>query len=576
MLNKLLFASFCFLFTLPLVAQEKLVLRTDRDYYIGGEKVWINITNVFNGTNKISDLSNVVYLEISNDQFKPVVQTKFKLDNGMVTSVVPLPDTISTGNYSLRAYTRWMRNGVPEEYTYKTISVVNPFSRNPMPKQSFSNVSSVDSLVIVPKDSAKDISIEVNSNKPDYRKRDEVNLKVKLSGEKRERLKYVTVSVVKSSLLYDDKYHPHQLFSHSKGPKDLLAGNGIAGNADQKILVPEMKGEWITGKITDFNTGVPIVGEQMVLCFLGNNDLMGLSKTNAEGCFHFEVNEYGEKEMIIQPLHKDTANIVYKVTLDPSYSQAYSNVELPEFVLSKEKALEMNKAIVNMQVNTIYSSFLNKVSSKDSIYPKPAFYGKPELYIPLDKFIDLPSIEEVIRELIPEVSLHKHKGHYYLRVLQSGTNIPKKGDVTIMVDGVPVYDLNSVLAIKPSSLDRIEVINLNYYLKDEDLGMLMCFYTKEDNMAGMDLDPRIFRQARNCYHSAYTYHCPDYSLNKLKKSRLADFRNVLYFGTVNMDENGEADLKISTCDDTGQYTIVVVGLDEKGNIHKRISKFEVK
>ncbi len=80
-------------------------------------------------------------------------------------------------------------------------------------------------------------------------------------------------------------------------------------------------------------------------------------------------------------------------------------------------------------------------------------------------------------------------------------------------------------------------------------------------MASMDFDPRIFRQARKCYLPTYTYHCPDYSLDKLKKSRLADFRNCLYFGSVEFNGADEADLKIATGDDVGQYTVVVEGSD---------------
>ncbi len=486
------------------------MLRTDWVYYVGGEEVWINISNVFNGTNKISDLSNAVYLEISNDQFKPVVQTKFKLNNIMIALVVVLPDTISTGNYSVRAYTRWMRNGAPVDYTYKIISVVNPFSKNAMPKHSLASKSGKDSLIFISSELANDSCVVINTNSSSYRKREEVNLKVKLSDESGEQLKYATVSVVKSSLLYDAKYHPHKLFTNNRNPNDLLAANGNVGKAEQKLLVPEMKGEWLTGTITDINTGAPIVGEEMVLSFLGNNPIMGLSKTNYERQFKFEVNEYGEKEMVIQPFPLDTANIVYKVNLDPSYSRVYPKGELPVFALSKEKAFDLNKAIVNMQVNTIYSSFQDTVALKDSINPKPTFYGKPELYIPLDKFIDLPSIEDVFRELVPYVSLRKNKDHYFLKEVEAGTYLIKDGDVTIMVDGVPVYDLNSVVALNPSCLDRIEVINLDYYLEKEDLGRLICFYTKEGNMASIDFNPRIFRQVRKGYHPTYTCYCPDY------------------------------------------------------------------
>lgn len=576
MLKKLLIACCSLMFSWSIVAQEKLVLRTDRDYYVGGEEVWINITNVFNDSNQPSDISKVVYLEVSNEQFKPVYQTKFKLNNGVATSTVVLPDTISTGNYIIRAYTRWMQNSSSEDYTYKTISVVNPFSKNPMPQQTLAELSGKDSVEVKSSVSINNSGLDVAVNSNAYRKRNEVDLKIALLGQDGEQLKYATVSVVKSSLLYDDEYNPTQSFSTKENISGLTASTDDVGSSKKDLLMPEMKGEWVTGTITNINTGEPIVDEKMILCFVGDSPIMKFSKTDEEGRFHFEVNEYGKREMVIQPLNLDTAHIDYKVTLDPSYSQQYPESALPELAVSKEKAKDLNKAIVNMQVNTIYSAYLNQVVAEDSVEAKPSFYGNPEILVPIDNFIDLPTIEEVIRELVPFVALRKKKGDYYLKVIEAKSNIQREGNVIIMVDGVPVYDLNNVLLIKPSSLDRIEVMNLNYYLEDVDLGKLVCFYTKDGNMEGIDFDPRIFRQARDCYHSTYAYHSPDYTTDDMKMSRLADFRNCLYFGAIDFEGHVVAELKFTTGDDVGEYTVVIEGIDDKGNIHKKTTVFEVK
>ncbi|MBS2098671.1 hypothetical protein [Carboxylicivirga linearis] len=541
-------------------SQESLVLRTDRDFYIGGEDMWVNVVNLNSESNQPSDLSKVVYLELLNNEHQPVLQQKLRLQDGQVKSVVSLPDTISTANYALRVYTRWMRNLDVKPYTYKTISVINPFAKNSLPAVAESDISTKKQINSKYEEDGNFIQVDVK--KVFYGNRD--NVKLSLSKTLQEDVNHVTVSVVKSCLIKG--LNTNSLSSFNK-KQSVVKGDDL--------LLPEVEGELITGTITDLENGELITGEKMTLNFVGDSPLMQFSTTDSLGRFRFVVNEFGQREMVIQPFNLDTSSINYKVNLDPSFSEDYPEKMIEPLNLSKEKVEELNRAIINMQINTIYSAYREDGSGKDSLQKQPPFYGKAEILVPIGRFINLPTVEEVIKEIVPYVGLRKQKGEYFFKTFEPKSYYPRDGKTLTLVDGIPVHNINRVLEINPEELDHIEVINLDYFLEEEKLGRLLCFYSIENNMAAMDFDNRIFRQARECYHPSYTYVSPDYSSKEKRKNRLADFRNVLYFGNVDIVDE-ETEVVFYTGDDTGEYTVIVEGINSKGEVLRTTSEFTVR
>ena len=59
---------------------EELYIRTDRDLYISGEKVWLKIYKI-NGLNKTpGNISKVVYIELLDPDNNPINQLKVGID----------------------------------------------------------------------------------------------------------------------------------------------------------------------------------------------------------------------------------------------------------------------------------------------------------------------------------------------------------------------------------------------------------------------------------------------------------------------------------------------------------------
>ncbi len=114
------FVRYCELFP-----REELYVHTDREEYIAGEKIWFEMYLFDRQSSSLSSNSSVAYFEILNSENRPVVQKRIKLEQGTGPGLADLPDTLSSGNYILRAYTNWMKNFMPDNCFTKRINIYN-------------------------------------------------------------------------------------------------------------------------------------------------------------------------------------------------------------------------------------------------------------------------------------------------------------------------------------------------------------------------------------------------------------------------------------------------------------------
>lgn len=105
--------------------QEKIYLHTDKKFYLAGEIVWFKIYHVDGFTHQPLDFSKVSYVEILDRNNKPVLQAKVLLTEKGGSGSFYLPLTLNTDNYTIRAYTNWMKNSGTSSFFEKYISVVN-------------------------------------------------------------------------------------------------------------------------------------------------------------------------------------------------------------------------------------------------------------------------------------------------------------------------------------------------------------------------------------------------------------------------------------------------------------------
>ncbi len=105
--------------------QEDVYLHTNTSTIISGESVHYSAYVISKQTGKPSPLSQILYVELINEDGRVAHQSKVLLKNGRGSGDIFISSTYRTGAYLLIAYTRWMKNF--ETYFETPLVVINPF-----------------------------------------------------------------------------------------------------------------------------------------------------------------------------------------------------------------------------------------------------------------------------------------------------------------------------------------------------------------------------------------------------------------------------------------------------------------
>ncbi|NVO32388.1 TonB-dependent receptor plug domain-containing protein [Hymenobacter lapidiphilus] len=89
---------------------ETSYLHLDQAAYVAGETLWFKAYLLDARTHRPDSLSKVLYVDVVAPNRQVLFKRTLALTDGLATGDIVLPDTISSGVYTLRAYTSWMRN----------------------------------------------------------------------------------------------------------------------------------------------------------------------------------------------------------------------------------------------------------------------------------------------------------------------------------------------------------------------------------------------------------------------------------------------------------------------------------
>jgi hypothetical protein len=118
---------------------EKLYLQFDKPYYAVGDTIWLK-AYLFNATYlTTSGKSGLMYIDIANDSNKVIKQYKLPVHAGLSWGNISLDEKeFTTGTYTLRAYTNWMRNFGDDYFYYKTFYISSANENNLLINQQVS------------------------------------------------------------------------------------------------------------------------------------------------------------------------------------------------------------------------------------------------------------------------------------------------------------------------------------------------------------------------------------------------------------------------------------------------------
>jgi TonB-dependent receptor-like protein len=108
--------------------QEKVYLHLDKPYYSIGDDLWFKAYTVAGPNHTPTPLSENLFVELISEKGKIVKRITIYLNKGLGTGDFALADSLASGEYTIRAYTNWMRNFDDDFYFKKRIKLIDPLA----------------------------------------------------------------------------------------------------------------------------------------------------------------------------------------------------------------------------------------------------------------------------------------------------------------------------------------------------------------------------------------------------------------------------------------------------------------
>ena len=108
--------------------QEKAYLHFDRNHYVAGDTLWFRGYVLNAASHRPDTLSRFLYVDLLSPTDSVFLKAKIIRINNTYAGYFPLPDNTREGNYTLRAYTLFMRNSGEEYFFRAPVRISDPFS----------------------------------------------------------------------------------------------------------------------------------------------------------------------------------------------------------------------------------------------------------------------------------------------------------------------------------------------------------------------------------------------------------------------------------------------------------------
>ncbi|AFD08249.1 TonB-dependent receptor [Solitalea canadensis] len=124
--------------------RERVYVHLSRSEYIAGDNIWFKVYVYDPAERLLTPEANKLYAELFDQNGKLVERKVLFLENGVASSFFKLKNEARAGNYTLRAYTNWMRNFQDQPFSSSIIQVTALGEQKTTPFPSDSTKATID------------------------------------------------------------------------------------------------------------------------------------------------------------------------------------------------------------------------------------------------------------------------------------------------------------------------------------------------------------------------------------------------------------------------------------------------
>lgn len=516
--------------------QESVYLHTDKPYYYPGDNLWFGAYMNYRIPGLMDTLSKVLYVDLIDSDKQILQRRMLKISNGKAASAFSLPLQVKPGKYVLRAYTNWMRNYGINDFYYKPITVL-----------------ALNELVdAVSPEPITDSLLSITFDQSDYKTRSRVNMRLSLDTTGLAGSVSGNFSVAVADMIpVSGQPSIKNSFTLSEPPGDLSFQYAIEKGISIDGVYKDKKGR-------PKKTAITLIPESF--------DQLYAVNTQANGEFSLAaLNIYDSTKFVIQPegsvslIDRSTPSLPGKLPILPLRTIATNT---PHRVYASD---------------TLQAKLLQSVSvSARKLVRSESTYGTPDVYLKGESLEGYASLADAIAAKLPMFKLVHDQISWFL--IWARANVPTSGDLAgqsglsshepnLYINNVQVLNETvgeRLLQISPTMIDHIEVngmITANQGANGSN--GLINVYTKR--AAEVSSKPLSFVNVRGFDREA-VFQSPDYD-KPIGDAPVSDFRSTLYWNprVILRSRQPTAELSFFTGDLTGNYRVVVEGVNTAGN-----------
>jgi hypothetical protein len=340
-------------------------------------------------------------------------------------------------------------------------------------------------------------------------------------------------------------------------------------------FLPEYTGHVVSGKIVNKETRQP---EKYISSFLsvpGKRTQFYNAISDSTGAIKFEVKDfYNQGEVICQT--NTSYDSLYSIELTDPFSGQVSPNQLPPVSFSPTPANAFQKQYAALQVQNTYHGPRLKQFHFPAWDTFP-FYHTPDVTYLLDNYVRFNTLEEVLREYVTQVNVRKRNDEYHLPVLNTPARRFFESEPLILLDGVPVFDVNKLMEYDPLKIRKLEVVSRMYFLGNMFFTGIANFITYNGNLPGYELDEKATVLDYEGLQLQREFYSPVYETPEQRNSRLPDFRSLLHWSpTIKTNGQGKTTFSFYSSDMNGRYAMVVQGITADGKTGSTTTFFDIK
>ncbi|GJM32790.1 MAG: hypothetical protein DHS20C18_17910 [Saprospiraceae bacterium] len=570
---------------------EKVILHTDRDKYLVGEKIWFTAYCLLENSLD-EDLSQVILIELYDYTGHSFVQQKVQIRKGIASGTIEIPEEVGTGRFFLRAYTQYLRNFSPADYANKVVTIINPLSDATKIQQAKKDgVEKNNEGISATYKELEWVALDLQTDQQDYQQRNKISLQLNNEANLNAHLSVSVRALGTGAELghlpdylqdnpwlaasYADQWPVEN--KQQQALKKILTQPELSEKNTTKTLnyAPDIRGVSLSGIVRDKSTKMPIPDVICMASVVGQQPQIHLNTSRADGSFVFAFDRLqGQHELCVGMRNREAENI--EILINNDFSTDFPNIAAIPLPFDSLQHQLFEKMYLNEQIRKRYTwTQLVSSAQAESITTPSTNLGEPDVAFELADFVELPTLYDVFTEVIPFVKVKNAAKNRSLSVWDETKQLYNDNPV-VLLDNVPIYDIDELLNLNPQNINRIEVIYSNYLLGDYIFGGLISLETNTDDFAGYNWPGESVFFPYATFTTSEAFQFPNYEVVGTDQSRKPDFRTTLYWNPDVKLDDPTLSLDMYASDFTGAYEVIVRGITKDGKLMYGRTVFNVK